>query len=145
MNRVKVAVAGLGVAGLVGLGVMLPAFADDVDTAARPSAAVIEERHAEREAKFAELLAKELGLETAKVQEALKAVREQMKADTKADRLEALKTRLDAAVKDGKLTQEQADAILEAAKKGVFADGLGLGHLRHGPRGFGPGHHWSAG
>ena len=57
---------------------------------------------------------------------ALEKVREQHKpADrperpSTADRQAALKERLDQAVKDGKLTQEQADAITKAVEAGVF-------------------------
>ena len=138
MNRVKVAIAGLGVAGVVGGGLIVPAIAAEGPPADAPAA--VAERHEERQQKFAELLAKELGLDTAKVQAAVEKVREQMRADAKEDRLAAMKERLDAAVKEGKLTQEEADAILKAAENGVFADLRGPRHFKHhGPRGFGPG------
>jgi hypothetical protein len=50
----------------------------------------------------------------------------------KAERIAALKARLDAAVAEGKLTREQADAILKAAESGVLP-GPGLDG-RGGPR-----------
>ncbi len=63
-----------------------------------------------------------------KVTAALEKLREQRQADrperptppSAQDRQAALKERLAQAVKDGKLTQEQADAVLKAAEAGVF-------------------------
>jgi hypothetical protein len=77
-------------------------------------------------------LAKELGVDEQKVSDALTKVREQLKpSDTQkedkkpdaADRKAKLKERLDQAVKDGKLTQAEADAITKAADAGVLMGG----------------------
>lgn len=61
-------------------------------------------------------LAKSLGLEEAKVTAALEELRSQAQKDQAA----ALKPRLDQAVKDGTLTQAEADAVTKAAEKGVI-------------------------
>jgi hypothetical protein len=61
---------------------------------------------------FAPLLAKELGLDVNKVKTALAEVR----AAAQADRQKAFDDRMDQAVKDGKLTQAEADAVKKAAK-----------------------------
>ena len=50
-----------------------------------------------------------------------------MRHRPRPDRLADLKTRLDAAVKEGKLTAEQSAAILKAAEAGVFPQGGGRG------------------
>ena len=71
--------------------------------------------------KFAAALAKELGLTTAKVTAAL----DSLKAEHKAERAKAFEARLDQAVKDGKLTQAEADAVLKAAKAGIIGMGGG--------------------
>jgi hypothetical protein len=94
------------------------------------------QQRADRQAAFAEALAKELGVSTDKVTAALEKVREQQKADrperpSAEDRQAQLKERLDQAVKDGKLTQEQADAITKAAEAGVFPGPAG-GRGHHG-------------
>ncbi|SCG61981.1 hypothetical protein [Micromonospora inositola] len=138
--------AGLAAAGVLGVGIAAPtvAFAEDNATPA-PSASSSsdqgtdrQQQRADREADFAEALAKELGVPTDKVTAALEKLREQRKADrperpSTEDRQAMLKERLDQAVKDGKLTQEQADAITKAAEAGVFPGPGGRGH--HGPWG----------
>lgn len=64
-------------------------------------------------------LAKSLGLDESKVTAALDELRTQAQADHAA----ALKPRLDQAVKDGTLTQAEADAVTKAAEKGVIGGG----------------------
>jgi hypothetical protein len=135
----KHVLAGLAAGGLLGVGIAAPTVAFGPDPTPSPSASTSagatdrEQERADRHAAFAEALAKELGVSTEKVTAALEKVREQLKADrpappSDAERQARLKERLDQAVKDGKLTQEQADAILTAAEAGVL---LGPGGGRH--------------
>jgi hypothetical protein len=73
--------------------------------------------------KLAEALAKELGISSDKVLSVLKEVR----ATHEAERAREFSDRLDQAVKDGKLTRAEADAVLKAAKAGI----IGMGGPRH--------------
>ncbi len=73
-----------------------------------------------RRAQEAKILAAELNLDEAKVADALKTVSANRQATQQADRAANLKERLDAAVKDGKLTQAQADAVIAAHDAGVL-------------------------
>ncbi|MEU4553149.1 hypothetical protein [Micromonospora violae] len=144
--RRKHLLAGLATAGVLGVGIAAPtlAFAADTPTP-NASTAPAPGAKADRQGEFAEALAKELGVPTDKVTAALEKVREQHRPTDRAHRLSdraqrpsaeerqaALKQRLDQAVKDGKLTQEQADAITKAVEAGVFPGPFGHG---------GPGHH----
>lgn len=61
-------------------------------------------------------LAKSLGIDEAKVTAAL----EELRTAEQANHAAALKPRLDQAVKDGTLTQAEADAVTKAAEKGVI-------------------------
>ncbi|WBB67133.1 hypothetical protein [Micromonospora sp. WMMD812] len=136
--RKKHLLAGLATAGVLGVGIAAPtmAFAADGNTPT-PSASTTDsgdrqQQRADRQAEFAEALAKELGVSTDKVTAALEKVREQHQADrperpSAEDRQAKLKERLDQAVKEGKLTQEQADAITKAVEAGVLPGGSGGG------------------
>jgi hypothetical protein len=134
----RIALVGAGAAGLLALGLSVPALAAAADPTPSPSTSPStsasaapdrEQKRNERRAALAAVLAKELGIDQAKVADALEKAQAQLDADAKTERQAQLKERLDAAVKDGKLTQEQADAILEAAEAGVLPGG---GH-RGGP------------
>ena len=70
----------------------------------------------ERDAQLAKALAEKLGLDEAKVAQALAEIR----TARQAERAAALKERLDAAVADGTLTQAEADAVTKAVEKGVI-------------------------
>lgn len=112
-----------GASGILALGIAAPVAAYATDD--KPSS---------RHQALAEALAKELGVDEAKVSEALTKLHEERKANaperTKPDRMEALKERLSQAVEEGKLTQAEADAVLKAHEAGVLG---GFGHK--GPRG----------
>ncbi|MEH1011668.1 hypothetical protein V6U90_00850 [Micromonospora sp. CPCC 206060] len=129
---------GLAAAGVLGVGIAAPAVAlADSSASPTPSASSsTEDRRTEHRTEFAEALAKELGVPVEKVTAALEKVHEQRKADRderwrdrvgdrpdRADRQAALAERLKQAVEDGKLTQEQADAITKAAEAGVLGGG----------------------
>ncbi|MGW0436407.1 hypothetical protein ACWDV4_28145 [Micromonospora sp. NPDC003197] len=157
----KNALAGLATAGVLAVGVAAPtlAFAQDGDSATpKPSTSSSttegdknEQRRTERQSEFAKSLAEELGVSQDQVEAALTKLREEHKADAqekrderkqpsdedKADAQAKLKERLDQAVEDGKLTQEQADAIVKAYEAGVLpgADGPGGRGHGHGPGG----------
>ncbi|HEU4347754.1 MAG TPA: hypothetical protein VFR35_08195 [Actinoplanes sp.] len=89
-------------------------------SAARPDR---EAERAQRQDELATALAAELGIDKAKVAAALEKVQAAQKAKADADRAAQLKTRLDEAVKAGKLTADEAAAILKAAEAGVFPQG----------------------
>lgn len=139
-------IAGLATAGVLGLGVAAPTVAFAADgTDPAPSASTSDDRQqqrADRQAGFAEALAEELGVSTDKVTAALEKIRAERKpADrperpSAEDRQAALRERLAQAVEDGKLTQEQADAITAAVEAGVLPGGPG-GHGQGGPGGHG--------
>ncbi|MEU4402764.1 hypothetical protein [Micromonospora orduensis] len=137
--------ASAAAAGVLGVGIAAPtmAFAADGGTPT-PSASSAEQKQ-DRQGEFAEKLAQELGVPTEKVTAALEKLRGEHKpADrpqrpSAEDRQAALKERLDQAVKDGKITQEQADAITTAVEAGIFpgpGEKGGPGH-RGGPAGHG--------
>jgi hypothetical protein len=139
-TRRKATLAGVGLtgaAGLLALALAGPGIAL-ADPTPSPSGTASAPANADREAKraaqrdaYADALAKELGIDKAKVLAALDKVDTAQRDQAKADRIAAMKTRLDAAVAEGKLTREQADAILKAAEAGVLnggPDGLGGRH-----------------
>ena len=146
MSR-KHLLAGLAAAGVLGVGIAAPTVALADDKSPSPSASAIQDQgtdrqqqRADRQAEFAEALAKELGVSTDKVTAALEKLREQHRADRpqrpstedrqgrQEERQANLKERLDQAVKDGKLTREQADAVLKAVEAGVFPGPGARGH-----------------
>jgi hypothetical protein len=92
------------------------------DKADRPKVGTRPDPSVQQE-KLAAALAKELGLSTAKVTAAL----DELKAAHQAERAKEFEARLDQAVKDGKLTRAEADAVLKAAKAGI----VGMGGQRH--------------
>jgi hypothetical protein len=144
------ALAAIGVTGAAAaLGVALiggPAQAEDPTpspsaSASTPAEADRAAERAKRQDELAAALATELGIDKAKVAAALEKVQADRKAagkdgtrtpESQADRIARLKTRLDEAVKAGKLTAEESAAILKAAEAGVLPAG-------GGPRGDHPG------
>ncbi|MFG1777155.1 hypothetical protein ACGFIG_12095 [Micromonospora sp. NPDC049048] len=113
-----------------------------------------QQQRTDRQAEFAEKLAEELGVDTDKVTAALEKLRAEHKPADRAgkgdkgdrpergdkgdrpergergdsaDRQAALKERLAQAVEDGKLTQEQADAVTAAVEAGVLPGPGGRG------------------
>jgi protein-disulfide isomerase-like protein with CxxC motif len=131
--------ASIGAVGLVALAAT-SALAQDGDAPATEAATPDEskaERHEQAQARFAEALAAELGLPTDEVAAAIDTVQEQLRAEHDAARAAALRERLDAAVADGRLTQEQADAIAEAAEEGVLGGFAGRRGHRGAHAGFG--------
>ncbi|HEY0699590.1 MAG TPA: hypothetical protein VGD43_17470 [Micromonospora sp.] len=145
MSR-KTALAGVAAAGVLGLGIAVPATmafghtpTPSGSAAPSDSSEQWQQQREERVNAYAEALAKELGLPTDKVKAALEKVRAERKpadrpdAGTPADRVARLTERLAEAVKEGKLTQEQADAIVTAVEAGVLPGGGWWGHgQRHG-------------
>jgi len=74
---------------------------------------------AAREAALAKSLATSLGVDEAKVTAALQEIRSEEQSEHAAE----LKSRLDKAVTDGKLTQAEADAVTKAVQSGVIGGG----------------------
>jgi hypothetical protein len=147
-RRKTTTLAGIGVAaaGAVLALVLAGPNIAQADPSASPSASASaapgadkadrEARRAQQQADLAAKLAKELGVDQAKVQAALDKIRTEQQAQHRADRLAALKQRLDQAVTDGKLTRAEADAIYKAAENGVLPE---AGPGRGGPGHRGPG------
>jgi hypothetical protein len=132
----KALLVGSAAAGVLALGIAVPAVAMAQDPTPSPSATTSitdpEQKRAERRDQLAEALATELGVSKEKVAAALDKVLGQMDEQAKAERLTQLKERLATAVTEGKLTQAQADAILKAAEEGVLPGGPGGPGGRHG-------------
>jgi len=126
----KYALVGAGAAGLLAVGLSVPAYAAAQDDPAPSSSSAPAATGHERSDEFAAALAKELGIDKDKVADALAKVRSDGAAHAKEHRSDQLKERLAQAVEDGKLTQEQADAIIAAADKGVLPGGAGHGGFR---------------
>lgn len=131
--------AAIGVAGVLAAGAAIPAIAQDAtdDTAAEETTTedtTRVERHAARQAAFAEALAEELGLDTATVADAIDAVREDLRTARQAEMQERIQARLDELVESGELTQQEADTLADIQERGVFGGGLGP-FGRGGPHG----------
>jgi hypothetical protein len=128
-------------AGVLAVGIAVPTLAYAADPTPAPStSAGAAENKGNRDEKLAAALATELGLDQQKVADALAKVREQLRPErpagapeaTKEDHAAKFKERLDQAVKDGKLTQAEADAIAKAQAAGVLG---GPGGHGRGPGG----------
>ena len=137
---ITTAVAGAGAAAALGIALAGPAQAEDPtptpsasSSAPAPGKPDREAARAERQDELATALAAELGIDKAKVAAALEKVQAAEQADAKAERTAQLKTRLDEAVKAGKLTADEAAAILKAAEAGVLPQGGPGGGHRGGP------------
>jgi hypothetical protein len=149
MKITKRSAAALGVTAAIAFAAV-PAFAQDATQSpteqtapaegAAPDEAARDARMAERQTAFAEALAAELDLPVDQVTDAVTKVGEQLRAEHDSERQAALQDRLDEAVTNGDLTQEQADAMAAAAEAGVLGgrDGHGGHHGRSGMGGFGP-------
>jgi hypothetical protein len=121
--RTRTALISASLAGVMALAAVIPALAQDtgsgeqqVEQDTGTTRGELRQRHQEE---FAAALAEELGLPEAQVSDAIEAVREQLRTERQAQMREQLGERLDDAVEDGRLTQEQADAIAEAHENGV--------------------------
>ena len=141
---------GFAAAGVLGVGIAAPTVAFAPRHGATPDAerqqrgseqgTDRQQQRADRQHEFAEALATELGVDTDKVTAALEKVPRSTRArqgdrperPSAEDRQEKLAERLTQAVKDGKLTQEQADAITKAVEAGVFPGPGPGGPGRHG-------------
>ncbi|MET0692616.1 MAG: hypothetical protein ABWY56_01720 [Propionibacteriaceae bacterium] len=94
----------------------LKAFRDANKPTTKPTPGTAKPDPSAQDAALAKSLASKLGVAEAKVTTALKEIREARQAD----RATALKTKLDAAVKAGTLTQAEADAVTKAVTEGVI-------------------------
>jgi hypothetical protein len=142
VKRTTMTWAGLGVGACLAAGLVYPAIAAAEDTPSptatpRPSTSASkdpgegkEARRSERQAALASKLATELGVPEDRVLAALKKIEAEEETTRRTERLTALKERLAQAVKDGKLTEAQADAVLKAAESGAVP----FGGPGHGPR-----------
>jgi hypothetical protein len=102
---------------------------DDVRPTKRPDGPPSEADIKAMESKLAAALADKLGLSESKVAAALKKVHQAHKADRRAE----LSDRLDAAVKDGKLTKDDKASVLKAFDAGVLGGPGGRIMLHRAP------------
>jgi uncharacterized protein (DUF1501 family) len=140
LSRRKVALSVAGATGLLAVGIAVPTLAYAQDPSPSPSASApatsAKPDAGQRQDELAAALADKLGIDKEKVATALAEIRAEREATrtkpdgtARPDRTAELKTRLDAAVKAGTITQAEADAIVKAAEAGVLGGG---GH--RGPR-----------
>ena len=101
----------------------IKAVRDDLKANRTPGQPPTEADRSAREDALATALAKELGIDAAKVKTALSEIRQERQAARFAEHQAELTARLDQAVKDGKLTRAEADAVLKAAKAGIIGFG----------------------
>ena len=142
MKLTRKSVAGIVVVGALTLGATIPALAQDAtedagtdsteDTGVDARALLREEHRQE----FADRVGEIVGVEGDELLAAMEQVREELRAEHRADMVAHLEERLADAVENGRLTQEEADAILEQAESGEFP--MGRIHRGHGG-GHGPG------
>ncbi len=115
-------------------------------TDATPPEPPTDAERAERQAAFAAALAKELDVSEARVTAALEVLEKEAEADQaelRADMRERLVERLDAAVKEGTLTEADKTSVLKAydaeviggGPRGGFGGGFGGGPHGSGPAG----------
>lgn len=99
----------------------LKAFREANKPAAPPAEGIDRTKpdRAEQDAALAASLADALGVDEARVTTAL----EEIRTEAQNQRSEALKTKLDTAVADGKLTQAEADAVTKAVEAGIIGGG----------------------
>lgn len=138
-TRTRKTIAAGGLAAALAVGSVVPALAQDADDTTTETTDTWDALRAEHQAAFAEKLAERLGLDADEVATALEEVRAEQWAENEALRIEHLTARLDEAVAAGDLTQEEADAILEAHESGEMPfGGRRGGAMGHG-RGMGGG------
>lgn len=83
-------------------------------------------------------LAEQLGMTVDELHAELKAgktiaeLAEEKGVDLQATQVEAMKERIQQAIEDGRMTQEQADWMLEGLEQGLIPMGRGFGHGRRG-------------
>lgn len=130
MRFTRKTVAGVAIVGVLALGATIPALAQDTgdDTGTESTQdwrelrrAEREERQAEREAhraQYVERVAEIVGVEADDLAAAMDQVKDEMREEHAADRLAHLEERLASAVDNGRLTQEEADEMLERARDG---------------------------
>lgn len=97
----------------------LEAVPEESKPTTEPSAGTEKPDPSAREAALVKGLASKLGVDETKVQAAF----DKVQATRQTDHAAALKTKLDAAVKTGTLTQAEADAVTKAVEKGVVSGG----------------------
>lgn len=148
MKFTRKSVAGIAVVGALTLGATIPALAqnasDDTGTESTEDSAVdarelLREEHRQE---FADRVGEIVGVEGDELLAAFDQVREELREEHRAEMLATLQERLDDAVANGRLTQEEADEIMAQAEAGELRPGRGHRRGGHGPGhgfGFGPG------